>query len=377
MVLPGNEVKEENSGKPDAGHQSTKLQIKGQIWWIKMGIYSFFVLSGQTVATLLGRLYFDKGGNSKWMSTFVQLAGFPLLLPFYCTLLPKNSTTDIINTDRPPALTFAFLYVSLGILLAGMCLLYSYGMSNLPVSTFSLICASQLGFNALFSFFLNAQKFTFFITNSLVLLTISSALLVFQPDDSSDSKKISKGKYIIGFLCTLFASAGYALMLSLTQFAFKKIIKRNTMRAMMDLIIYQSIIATCLALAGLFASGDWKVLKKEMEEYELGKVSYLMTLIWIAAGWDVFNIGAVGLIFDVSSLFSNVISTLGLPIVPVLAVVFFHDKMDGVKVVAMLLAIWGFVSFMYQHYLDDSKFKAERENATQVSQASTSEEVQI
>ena len=115
----------------------------------------------------------------------------------------------------------------------------------------------------------------------------------------------------------------------------------------------------------------------EIEEYELGKVSYLMTLIWIPAGWDVFNIGEVGLIFEVSSLFSNVISTLGLPIVPVLALVFFHDKMDGVKVVAMLLAIWGFVSFMYQHYLDDSKFKAERENATQVSQDSTSEEVQI
>ena len=377
MVLPGNEFKEENSGELDAGHQSTKPQIKGHIWWIKMGIYSLFVLSGQTVATLLGRLYFDKGGNSKWMSAFVQLAGFPLLLPFYCILLPKNSTTDSIDTDRPPALTFAFLYVSLGILMAGMCLLYSYGTSNLPVSTFSLICASQLGFNAFFSFFLNAQKFTFFITNSLVLLTISSALLVFQPDDASDSKKISKGKYIIGFLCTLFASAGYALMLSLTQFAFKKIIKMNTMRAMMDLIIYQSIVATCLALAGLFASGDWKVLKKEMEEYELGKVSYLMTLIWIAAGWDVFTLGAVGLIFDVSSLFSNVISTLGLPIVPVLAVVFFHDKMDGVKVVAMLLAIWGFVSYMYQHYLDDSKSKTERENATQVSQASTSEEVQI
>ena len=137
-----------------------------------------------------------------------------------------------------------------------MCLLYSYGMSNLHVSTFSLICASQLGFNALFSFFLNAQKFTFFITNSLVLLTISSALLVFQPDDSSYSKKISKGKYIIGFLCTLFASAGYALMLSLKQFTFKKIIKRNTMRALMDLIIHQSIMATCLALARLFSSGD-------------------------------------------------------------------------------------------------------------------------
>lgn len=375
LQVMGYEAKEENSGEPDAGHQSTEPQVRGRIWWIQMGVYSFFLLSGQTVATLLGRLYFDKGGNSKWMSTFVQLAGFPLLLPFYCISLPKNPTTDSIHMDRPPALTFALLYVSLGILLAGDCLLYSYGLSYLPVSTYSLICASQLGFNALFSFFLNAQKFTPFIVNSLVLLTISSALLVFQTDDSSDSKKISKEKYITGFLCTLLASAGYALLISLTQLAFRKIIKRNTMRAMLDLIIYQSIVATCVAVAGLFASGEWKDLKKEMEGYELGKISYLMTLIWTAAGWDVFSIGAVGLIFDVSSLFSNVISTLGLPIIPVLALVFFHDKLDGVKVIAMLLAVWGFVSYMYQHYLDDSKSKAESANVDQVSQASTSKEV--
>ena len=63
----------------------------------------------------------------------------------------------------------------------------------------------------------------------------------------------------------------------------------------------------------------------------------------------------MGLIFEVSSLFSNVIITLGLPIVPVLAVVVFNDKMNGVKVTAMLLGIWGFVSYMYQYYLDDSK----------------------
>lgn len=344
-----------------------------------MGFYSFLLLSGQTVATLLGRLYFDKGGNSKWMSAFVQLAGFPLLLPFYCITVPKDPTTDdSTHVDRPPALTLALFYVCLGIVVAGDCLLYSYGMSYLPVSTFSLVCASQLAFNAFFSYFLNAEKFTPFTVNSLVILTISSALLMFQSDDdASESHKISRGKYIIGFLCTLFASAGYSLMLSLTQLGFRKIIKRNTMRAMLDLIIYQSMVATCIATVGLFASGDWKVLKKEMEEYELGKVSYLMTLIWTAAGWDVFSIGAVGLVFDVSSLFSNVISTLGLPIVPVLAVVFFHDKMDGVKVIAMLLAIWGFISYMYQHYLNDSnsKAQADRANINILPRASTSEEV--
>ena len=51
---------------------------------------------------------------------------------------------------------------------------------------------------------------------------------------------------------------------------------------------------------------------------------------------------------------------LGLPVIPVLAVIFFHEKMDGVKAISMVLAIWGFISYFYQHYLDDSESKAEK-----------------
>jgi hypothetical protein len=31
--------------------------------------------------------------------------------------------------------------------------------------------------------------------------------------------------------------------------------------------------------------------------------------------------------------------------------------MDGVKVLAMLIGIWGFASYIYQHFLDDAKIK--------------------
>ncbi|CAB4307883.1 unnamed protein product [Prunus armeniaca] len=46
-----------------------------------------------------------------------------------------------------------------------------------------------------------------------------------------------------------------------------------------------------------------------------------------------------GVLIKASSLFSNVVGTLGLPVVPVLPVIFFHDKMFRIKVVAMVLAI--------------------------------------
>ena len=34
--------------------------------------------------------------------------------------------------------------------------------------------------------------------------------------------------------------------------------------------------------------------------------------------------------------------------------------MDGVKAISMVLAIWGFISYFYEHYLDDSEAKAEK-----------------
>ncbi|KAK8570161.1 hypothetical protein V6N13_002858 [Hibiscus sabdariffa] len=37
------------------------------------------------------------------------------------------------------------------------------------------------------------------------------------------------------------------------------------------------------------------------------------------------------------------------------ALVVFHDKMNGVKVIAMLLALCGFASYIYQNYLDDTE----------------------
>ncbi|KAL7212591.1 hypothetical protein ACSBR2_015306 [Camellia fascicularis] len=349
------------------------------MWWLRMAVYSFFVLAGQTVAVLLGRLYYDRGGNSKWMATLVQVAGFPVLLPllYFNSPTTKNQTPphnhEHNHRSKPPSLlTLISLYTFLGVFGAGMCMLYSIGLLYLPVSTYTLICASQLGFNALFSFFLNSQKFTPFIVNSLVLLTISSALLVFQNGSSSGSTKVSKAKNAIGFVCTVGASAGYAFILCATQLAFKKILKSQTFRVVLDMIIYQSLVATFVVLIGLFASGEWKTLGKEMAHFEMGKVSYVMILVWIAITWQVFSIGAVGLIFEVSSLFSNVISILGLPIVPVLAVFLFHDRMDGVKVIALLLAIWGFVSYVYQHYLDDLESKVTSENVNGVSEVNVS-----
>ncbi|KAG9159061.1 hypothetical protein Leryth_020978 [Lithospermum erythrorhizon] len=326
--------------------------IKNYTKWLRVSLYIVFILAGQSSATLLGKLYYDKGGNSKWMATFVQSAGFPILVPLMF-FFQKPKKTSAVNSSLA---NLFLLYLFFGIILTGDNLMYSYGLLYLPVSTYSLLCATQLAFNALFSFFLNSQKFTALISNSLVLLTISASLLAVH-SESDGTTEISKGKYAIGFLCTIGASATYSLYLSLLEVSFKKVIKMESFRVVLDMQIYPSFVATCGCVVALFASKEWENLGAEMEEYKLGGVSYIMTLVWIAISWQIASVGLLGLIFEVSSLFTNVIGTLGLPIVPVLSVIFFNDKMDGIKVIALLLAIWGFLSYVYQHYLDDIKSK--------------------
>ncbi|KAK3158774.1 hypothetical protein QOZ80_2AG0141430 [Eleusine coracana subsp. coracana] len=324
-------------------------------WWLMVALNIFFLIAGQTASTLLGRFYYNQGGNSKWMSTFVQTAGFPVLfVALYLFQFKSPSSPTTISGPETPTTKIILIYVALGLIIAADDLMYSYGLLYLPVSTYSLICASQLAFNAIFSYFLNAQKFTPLIFNSVLLLTFSAALLGVD-EDTQGTNGLSHGKYILGFVLTLGASATYSLILSLMQVTFEKVIKRETFSVVLNMQIYTALVATLASLIGLFASGEWKTLQGEMHSFGTGRLSYVMTLLWTAIAWQIASVGVVGLIFVVSSLFSNVISTFALPIIPVFAVIFFHDKMDGVKIIAMLMAIWGFISYGYQLYVDDKK----------------------
>ncbi|XP_074561710.1 putative purine permease 11 [Curcuma longa] len=341
----------------------TTSRIKRWQWWFLVVLNIFFLLAGQTIATLLGRFYYDQGGDSKWMATLVQTACFPILfiplLIFPSKQQSPSATAATLPPPPPPALhiKIAFIYLALGALIAADNLMYSYGLLYVPVSTYSLICATQLAFNAIFSYYLNKQKFTASILNSVVLLTLSAAILGLNEESESSEVVVSKGKYVLGFILTLGASATYSLILSLMQLSFQKVIRKETFTVVLEMQIYTALVATCVAVAGLFASGEWKSLEGEMEGFAKGKMAYVMTLVWTGLSWQLASVGVVGLIFVVSSLFSNLISTLALPTVPIFAVIFFDDKMNGIKIVAMLLAIWGFVSYLYQDYLDDCRAK--------------------
>ncbi|KAK8945476.1 putative purine permease 11 [Platanthera guangdongensis] len=332
----------------------TKLRPSSMLfnlqWWLLLSLYTLFILAGQTAATLLGRFYYNQGGKSLWMSTIATSSGFPLLIPLIF-LLPSPS-------PRPSLSKLAITYTILGLLVAGDNLMYSYGLLYLPVSTYSLLCSTQLAFNAIFSYILNSQKFTPFIFNSIILLTLAATLLsVHSEGGSGGAAAASTHMYSLGVTLTLAASALFSLVLSLTQLAFEKVIKAETFASVLEMILWTGFISSAASVAGLFAGGEWRGIRDEMVGFEKGRISYAMTLIWISVCWLVYSVGSTGLIFMVSSLFSNVFGTAGLPLIQIFAVVFFREKMDGVKVVALLISILGFANYLYQHYLDDSTKK--------------------
>ncbi|KAJ4957737.1 hypothetical protein NE237_024848 [Protea cynaroides] len=353
--------------------QQTLLKPKQWKWLLLVAFNVFFLLLGLSVATLLTRYYYEKGGNSKWMVAFIQTAAFPILLPlrYFPSLFSSSTTINTTTTSSPSIAITALVYLALGLLTAGDNIMYSYGLLYLPVSTYSIICGTELAFNAIFSFFINSQKLTALALNSVVLLTLSAFLLAMH-EDSAQPTKVSKVKLVIGFLCTLGASAAYALLLCLVQLSFQKVLRKDTFSVVLDMQIYTSAVATSACVVGLFASGEWRGLKSEMEEFGEGRVPYVMTLVWASVAWQMASVSVVVLIFTVSSFFSCVISALALPLIPIAAVIFFHDKMDGVKVVSMLLAAWGFATYLYQQHLDTSKPNSTRINANEMSANSTS-----
>jgi len=133
----------------------------------------------------------------------------------------------------------------IGLLIGCDNLMYSYAMLYLPVSTFSLLSASQLAFNAVTSRLLNAQRFTAPILNSVVVLTFSAALLsVGGSASDGTASRVPPGKRALGLALTLSASAAYALVLSLFKVTFDKVVQARTLRWVLTVQVGTNVAAS-------------------------------------------------------------------------------------------------------------------------------------
>ncbi|CAM0903125.1 unnamed protein product [Alopecurus aequalis] len=353
-------VKNGGGSKASDCRRSTGDSIR---WWLMVTVDMLVVLCGQTIATLLGRLYYNSGGNSNWMATLTQSGGSPLL----AIILLFTPAESADAGPQPAASKMVLVYLGLGILIGFDNLMYSTALQYLPVSTFALVGATQLGFNTITSRLINSQRFTAHIANSVVVLTFSAILLGVGSSSDGTSSNLPHGKYTLGFILTLAASATLALILSLFEITFEKVVRIRTFRWVLRVQLCSNIVASMMCVCGLFASGEWRTIPGEMAAFKDGRARYVATLVGMAVSWQAASVGSLRLITRVSALFAAVTGTVALPLVPVFAVVLFGDKMTGIKAVAMLMAVWGFLSYVYQHYLDGRQAAKGKEETAECS----------
>lgn len=188
-------------------------------YMILLGVNYACLFLGSVSSSLLSKFYFNHKGSNRWVSTWVQSSGFPLLLlPIY---LPYYT---LKCTDRKPFSQFTpkllVLSIIIGLLLGVNNLLFSWGNSYLPVSTSSLLLSSQLAFNLILSVIIVKQKITFSNLNCVVLLTLSSLLLAFSSNHDRP-KGLTRSNYFVGFFCTIGAGLLFALYLPVMEFVYR------------------------------------------------------------------------------------------------------------------------------------------------------------
>ncbi|GJN08839.1 hypothetical protein PR202_ga26797 [Eleusine coracana subsp. coracana] len=310
---------------------------------------------------LLLRVYFVHGGRRLWLSTFIQLSGWPLLLPpIICVLLFRRRSRREADDGRSSSIADQLLpwrlagaIAVLGAFFGVACFVYSLGMQALPLSTSSLLLSTQLAFNAVFAFLFAGLRLTPFSANAVVLLIIGPAVLGVGPSSSSVKPAGESSRaYWTGFVETIAAAAMCGLVLPLVEAAMSRYGRRRrrdnrSYLTVMQIQATMGAAGSAVCLLGMAVTGDFRALPKEAAGFGLGETNYFLVFVFEAVSWQLFNLGIMGLIVCASSLLAGIMIAVLLPLSQVLAVVFLREKFDGTKGIALVLSLWGFVSYLY------------------------------
>ncbi|XP_023760479.1 purine permease 3 [Lactuca sativa] len=297
------------------------------------------------------RLYFLHGGNRVWLSAFLETGGWPfilivLLVLYFCRRCSTSPTSTTVVFMRP---RLFFAAAVIGVLTGLDDFLYACGVSRLPVSTTSLIIASQLGFTAFFAFLLVKQKFTPYSINAVMLLTVGAAVLALHTSSDLPNGE-SRAEYLKGFFMTVAAAALYGLVLPMVEMTYNKAKQAITYTLVLEIQMVICLFATIVCTTGMIIDNDFKAIPREAKEYELGETKYYAVLCINAIFWQSFFLGAIGVVFCASSLLSGIIIAVLLPVTEVLAVVFYKEHFQAEKGIALVLSLWGFTSYFYGEY---------------------------
>jgi len=193
--------------------------------WVVVALCVIASVGGRSAGSLLGRYYFHEGGHSYWLRTLLTSVGSPLLI---LPLLFNRSTQYSSLSTRSLKINYLSICTVLGVLVASNNFLYSLGFYYLPVSTFALLCATQLAFTSVFSILLVKQRISHYVINSLVLIILGAVLLGIQAKGERP-QGVKRGEYKWGIVSTILGSALYGFIHPLLQFVFNKVCYTQSM----------------------------------------------------------------------------------------------------------------------------------------------------
>ncbi|KAL1207768.1 Purine permease 14 [Cardamine amara subsp. amara] len=331
------------------------------IHWPTIILCIIFVITGQSIAKLLENFYYynqiqrrdynnaKRQNGGVWTQSLLKTVGFPLLLFPFIIFTAKSKRNH--RQEQPPMITShpssTKLILSfsgcIGVLLTNQGTLSGQRKLKTPFSVFTLIYTTQLFFTPIFSAFINKIKFNRWIVISLFLAIITGALT------SSSFAEVNYAKVLVSAIC-------FSLLLCSIENVFKLVESttgKTSFASVFEVIIFSSIFATIISVVSLLIYGEQDDLKREMNGFSKGKGAYVMVMVMVgqAVSWQVYWVGIVGLVFSVSSVFSNVISLIAWPIVSVLVVMFFNDmddEFDVFKGVALITAALSAAVYFYK-----------------------------
>lgn len=308
-------------------------------------IINCIILSiGNCAGPLIMRLYFIRGGKRIWFSSWLETGGWPItiipLIVSYILRRRNNPGTELYFMKPRVFLAAAVI----GTLTGFDDYLYAYGIAKLPVSTSSLLIATQLAFTAGFAFLLVKQKFTAYSINAVVLLTVGAVVLGLHSNGDRPQGESDK-QYFEGFFMTLGAAALYGLILPMVELMYLKAGQALTYTLVLEIQMVMCFFATAFCTVGMLINKDFQAIPREAKEFELGEAKYYLIVVWSAVIWQCFFLGAIGIIFYSSSLLSGIVITVSLPVTELLAVIIYHDKFQSEKGVSLFLSLWGFISY--------------------------------
>ncbi|KAI3854664.1 hypothetical protein MKX03_005260 [Papaver bracteatum] len=336
-------TKENHNHKEEDHESSSNIRSSSVVMrWGLLLVSCICGFIGMVGGPLLLRIYFLHGGTQKWLSSWLVMSGFPIL---FIPLI-------ILYSRRDPNIEFFCLVQGIGNLL------YSYGISFLPVSTLCLLVTTNLVATSFLSFIWVKQKFTPYSINAVVVI-LMGAILLGLSRSGDRPPGVTNSQYLLGFFVTIGAAAIFGFSIVSTQVAYGKANQAMTYSIVLQFQVFAVLFATLFCSIGGLINQDFMAIHKEASEFGLGAKMYYLVLVSNMLVWQLMFIGRAGIILYTSSLFAGVMTAVFLAFSQIAAVIAFHENFTGEKGMALALSLWGFTSYFYGSYRHTRKPKAE------------------